>query len=91
MAETDKSGASAEGSAELLSSDAGMSRAAPLSRGVAWRLLAAIFLFSSAVTLLTTLLELYVDYRGQLQDIRDRFSEIEKGLSGEPWGEYVEP
>lgn len=50
----------------------------PLGRGIAWRLLVAIFLFSSAVTLATTVAELYFDYRGQVQDIRDRFSEIEK-------------
>ena len=62
---------------------------ARLGRGIGLKLLAAIFLFSTAVTLLTTLFELYVDYRGQIQDIRDHFDDIKAGylasLGGSLW------
>lgn len=55
---------------------------AVLGHGIGLRLLMAIFLFSTFVTLITTLFELYMDYRGQIQDIRDRFSDIETGYLG---------
>ncbi len=90
MSQTDKSvrtgGDAPMTSVDMESIDAheGGSPLAPavLGRGIGLRLLTAIFLFSSAVTLLTTLFELYVDYRGQVQDIRDRFAEIEAGYLG---------
>ena len=63
--------------------------AAVLGRGIGLRLLAAIILFSTAVTILTTLFELYMDYRGQIQDINDRFGDIGVGyldsLGGSLW------
>ncbi|OAN44085.1 hypothetical protein A6A04_09130 [Paramagnetospirillum marisnigri] len=66
-----------------------VSARAPIGHGVAWRLLASIFLFSSLVTLLTTLFELYMDYRGQIDDIVNRFEEIETAylpsLGGSLW------
>ncbi|MDO8606324.1 MAG: ATP-binding protein [Phaeospirillum sp.] len=55
---------------------------AAMGRGIGLRLLTAIFLFSTAVTLLTTLFELYVDYRSQVKDIQDRLGDIETGYLG---------
>jgi C4-dicarboxylate-specific signal transduction histidine kinase len=49
-----------------------------LRKGIGGRLLLAILLFSSAVTLLLTGLQLYLDYRTEVQDIQDRFGDIEK-------------
>lgn len=90
MSQTDKSDRNREGDptghediAESITSDVHEGGGAKvLGRGIGLRLLAAIFLFSTAVTLLTTLFELYLDYRGQIQDIRDRFIEIEAGYLG---------
>lgn len=62
---------------------------AAMVRGIGLRLLAAIVLFSSLITLILTMLQLYLDYRSEIQDIRDRFSEIEKSylssLGGSLW------
>ncbi|CAA7613799.1 ATP-binding protein [Magnetospirillum sp. SS-4] len=62
---------------------------AALARGIGLRLLAAIVLFSSLVTLVLTVLQLYLDYRGEIQSIEDRFSEIEQSnldsLGGSLW------
>ena len=87
MSQTDKS-VSADMDGLAMPADRGGAEApsamtpAVLGRGIGLRLLMAIFLFSTAVTLVTTLFELYVDYRGQVQDIRDRFAEIEAGYLG---------
>jgi len=50
----------------------------PLRRGIGARLLLAILLFSSVVTLVLTVFQLYLDYRSEMEDIQDRFREIEK-------------
>ena len=90
MSQTDES-VMPSGEAEILSgTEAGDSAGASvLGRGIGLRLLAAIILFSTAVTILTTLFELYMDYRGQIQDIQDRFGDIEAGylesLGGSLW------
>lgn len=52
--------------------------AARTGTGIGWRLLLAIVLFSSLVTLTLTGFQLYLDYRGEVREIRDRFDEIEK-------------
>ncbi|TAN79534.1 MAG: hypothetical protein EPN20_00370, partial [Magnetospirillum sp.] len=61
----------------------------PLRKGIAWRLLLAIVLFSSVVTVVLTALQLYLDYRSEVQDIQDRFGDIEKSylasLGGSLW------
>ena len=49
-----------------------------LHQGIGRRLLLAILLFSSVVTLVLTGLQLYLDYRTEVQDIQDRFGDIEK-------------
>jgi hypothetical protein len=48
-----------------------------LRSGIGLRLLASVLLFSSAITLLLTLLELYLDYRRDVGTIEHRMSEIE--------------
>jgi len=57
--------------------------------GVAPRLLALILLFSSAVTLLSTGLQLYLDYRRDVNAIESRLDEIERSylssLAGSLW------
>jgi len=62
---------------------------ASLRPGIGWRLLTAILLFSSAVTLLSTLLQLYFDYRTDLRALQTQFDGIEKSylrsLSGSLW------
>jgi signal transduction histidine kinase len=55
---------------------------AALGRGIGLRLLIAIALFSSVVTVMSSAFELYFDYRGEIQDIRDRFFEIEHSYVG---------
>ncbi|OAN44749.1 hypothetical protein A6A04_07985 [Paramagnetospirillum marisnigri] len=66
-----------------------MTRIGTIGQGIGWRLLLAIVLFSSFVTLSLTALQLYLDYRSEIQDIRDRLSEIGKsylgGLGGSLW------
>lgn len=47
-------------------------------RGIAPRLLASVLLFSSAITLLLTLLQLYLDYRRDVAEIESRLQEIEQ-------------
>ncbi len=60
-----------------------------LRRGIGWRLLLAIVLFSSVVTVVMTALQLYMDYRSEVEDIQDRFRDIEKSylasLGGSLW------
>lgn len=60
-----------------------------LRRGMGLRLLTAIVLFSSLVTLISTALQLYIDYRADVSVIHARFDEIEKSylgsLSGSLW------
>ena len=48
-----------------------------LRNGIDLRLLASVLLFSSAITLLLTLLQLYLDYRRDVGTIEHRMSEIE--------------
>jgi PAS domain S-box-containing protein len=48
-----------------------------LRSGIGLRLLASVLLFSSAITLLLTLLQLYLDYRRDVGTIERRMSEIE--------------
>ncbi|HSV28466.1 MAG TPA: ATP-binding protein [Candidatus Omnitrophota bacterium] len=50
----------------------------PLGRGIGLRLLLLIVLFSSMVTLASTILQLYVDYRRDVDAIEERLSEIER-------------
>jgi len=58
-------------------------------RGIGVRLLAAIVLFSSAVTLVLTALELTIDYRTELRVIQRRLDDIEASylasLTGSLW------
>jgi len=60
-----------------------------LRRGIGLRMLSAIVLFSSVVTLLSTVMQLYFDYSTELRTIRGRFDEIEKvylaSLGGSLW------
>ncbi len=50
----------------------------PFSRGIGLRLLTLIILFSSLVTLLSTLSQLYIDYHRDVSDIERRLEEIER-------------
>jgi PAS domain S-box-containing protein len=54
-------------------------RLGELRNGIALRLLVLILLFSSAVTLVLTAVQLYFDYRFDVSAIEQRMSEIEKG------------
>jgi len=47
--------------------------------GIGWRLLLRVLLFSSAITLLLTLTQLYLDYRRDVGAIDRRMSEIDSG------------
>jgi PAS domain S-box-containing protein len=47
--------------------------------GIGWRLLARVLFFSSVITLLLTMMELYLDYRRDVQAIDLRMSEIDSG------------
>jgi len=54
-------------------------RLGELRNGVALRLLVFVLLFSSAVTLVLTAVQLYIDYRFDVSAIEQRLAEIEKG------------
>ncbi|MBC7906177.1 MAG: hypothetical protein H7Y60_05440 [Rhodospirillaceae bacterium] len=54
----------------------------PLGRGVALRLLALILLFSTAVTVVATAVQLYVDYRRDVDSIETRLAEIQTSNLG---------
>jgi PAS domain S-box-containing protein len=47
--------------------------------GIGWRLLVRVLFFSSVITLLLTLMQLYLDYRRDVQAIDLRMSEIDDG------------
>ena len=47
--------------------------------GIGWRLLVRVLFFSSAITLLLTLAQLYVNYRRDVSTIDQRMSEIDSG------------
>lgn len=47
--------------------------------GIGWRLLMRVLLFSSMITLLLTLTQLYLDYRSGVDAIEQRMSEIDSG------------
>jgi PAS domain S-box-containing protein len=47
--------------------------------GIGWRLLVRVLFFSSAITLLLTLAQLYLDYRRDVSAIDQRMSEIDSG------------
>jgi PAS domain S-box-containing protein len=47
--------------------------------GIGWRLLVRVLFFSSVITLLLTMMELYLDYRRDVQAIDLRMSEIDSG------------
>ena len=47
--------------------------------GIGWRLLVRVLFFSSVITLLLTLTQLYLDYRRDVQAIDQRMSEIDSG------------
>ncbi|MBN1007635.1 EAL domain-containing protein [Amphritea pacifica] len=47
--------------------------------GIGWRLLVNILLFSSLITLVLTLVQLYIDYRMGVSEIEQRFSDIQNG------------
>jgi PAS domain S-box-containing protein len=49
--------------------------------GIGWRLLVRVLLFSSAITLLLTLTQLYLDYRRDIRGIDQRIAEIDSGYS----------
>lgn len=53
-----------------------------LRQRIGLRLLAFIVLFSSMVTLVSTVLQLYLDYRQQVDSIEERLNEIEKSYAG---------
>ncbi|HEV8390734.1 MAG TPA: ATP-binding protein [Dongiaceae bacterium] len=55
---------------------------ARLSRGIGARLLVSVVLFSSAITLVLTLMQLYFDYRRDVGIINDRLAEIERSYLG---------
>ncbi|MBZ9866406.1 PAS domain-containing protein [Mesorhizobium sp. CA15] len=48
-----------------------------LLRGIGGRLLVSVFIFSSVITLLLTLTQLYLDYRGDVQAIDKKMAEID--------------
>ena len=48
------------------------------SEGIGARLLVRVLLFSSAITLILTVLQLYLDYRRDVGIIKDRLAEIER-------------
>ena len=54
---------------------------APFGRGIAFRLLVSVLLFSSAVTLTLTALELYLDYKRDVAAIDVRLDEIQQGYA----------
>ena len=58
-------------------------------RGIGWRLLVQILLFSSLITLTLTLIQLYIDYRREVSTIEQRFEDIQHGylesLSNSLW------
>jgi PAS domain S-box-containing protein len=54
---------------------------APSGRGIAVRLLVSVLLFSSAVTLTLTALELYLDYKRDIAAIDARLDEIQEGYA----------
>jgi signal transduction histidine kinase len=47
--------------------------------GIGWRLLVRVLFFSSVITLLLTMMQLYLDYRRDVQAIELRMSEIDSG------------
>lgn len=49
--------------------------------GIGWRLLIRVLLFSSAITLLLTLTQLYLDYRRDIRAVDQRIAEIDSGYS----------
>jgi C4-dicarboxylate-specific signal transduction histidine kinase len=49
--------------------------------GIGWRLVLRVLLFSSVITLLLTLTQLYLDYRRDIRAIDQRMSEIDGGYS----------
>lgn len=61
----------------LAAADAEAQGFSPLQRGIGLRLLAYIILFSTVVTLLSTLFQLYFDYRRDVGAIEQRMLEIE--------------
>ena len=46
-------------------------------RGIGWRLLLLILLFSSLVTLVLTAFQLYIDYEREVSEIEQRFEDIQ--------------
>ena len=50
-----------------------------LRGGIGWRLLVRVLFFSSVITLLLTLTQLYLDYRRDVRAIDQRMSEIDSG------------
>src|SRR5262245_47311170 len=52
-----------------------------LRHGLALRLLVSVLLFSSAITLVLTLLQLYRDYRHDVGTIEGRMAEIQGGYA----------
>jgi PAS domain S-box-containing protein len=50
--------------------------------GIGWRLLVRVLFFSSVITLLLTMMQLYLDYRRDVQAIDLRMSEIDSGYRG---------
>ena len=76
---SENSGKSDRGSPTFTRS-ATASRALPdLLGGVGWRLLVQVLFFSSAITLVLTLTQLYLDYRSGVRAIDQRMSEIDGG------------
>ena len=71
-----------EGGANPAGSPGGGPRRDVLRQKIGVRLLALIILFSSTVTLISTLSQLYIDYRQQVGSIEVRMGEIEKSYAG---------
>src|SRR5689334_15330033 len=66
-------------------SKAGVGRPAAsglLHNRIGARLVLAIVMFSSVVTLVLTALDLYLEYRGSLQTLERRLDEIERSYAG---------
>jgi PAS domain S-box-containing protein len=67
---------------EGISRTAGPCSAVTLRKGIGFRILVSIVVFSSAITLISTALQLYFDYRNDLRALQTQFDEIGKSYGG---------
>lgn len=79
----------AEGAEQVAVVEGNRTSSTPLRAGIATRVLASIMLFSSLVTLISTLVQLYFDFRREVDSIHARFRDIElstvPSLGGSLW------